>query len=81
MLNVVLETLSSEGHFVSKSRFLGALVKSSKTALPWINHQLIKKVVKERNDVAHKSNLVEKEECLKYIGAIRIELVNWDIIV
>jgi len=80
VLNKVLETLSSEGHFVCKSRFLGALVKSSKTELPWADYQLIKKAVSERNDVAHKGNLVDKEECLRYIDAIRIELVNWSII-
>jgi hypothetical protein len=80
VLNVVLETLSTEGQFASKSRFLGALVNASKTSLPWVDYSLIKKAVKERNDVAHNGYLVEKEECLNYIAAIRAELVNWAII-
>ena len=80
VLNIVLKTLSDEGHFVSNSSFLGALVKDSKTSLSWIDYQLIKKAVKERNDVAHKGHLVEKEECFKYIDAIRAELVKWRII-
>lgn len=80
VLNVVLETLSSEGHFKSRSRFLGALLESSKTVLPWVDHKLIKEAVKQRNNVAHKGNLVEREESLKYINAIRVELVAWSII-
>jgi len=80
VLNEVLIALEAEGHFVCKSRFLGALVKSSKQVLPWINYSLIEKVVDERNGVAHRGELLEQEVCWKYVDAIRIELVNWRVV-
>jgi hypothetical protein len=80
VLNHVLIALESEGHFVCKRTFLGALMESSKKALPWVNFSRIKQVVKDRNGIAHSGKLLEQELCWKYVDAIQVELVSWGIV-
>ena len=53
VLNDVLNQLKQEGQFQSKSIFLGALLDSSKSKLPWKNLPVIQEAVARRNDVAH----------------------------
>ncbi len=80
VLNDVLITLDKEGHFKCGSIYLGALVKASETALPWNNFSTIKIGVGRRNDVAHRADLLEREECWKYVDAIKLELSSWGIV-
>lgn len=80
VLNDVLEQLASEGHFDCKSHYLGALLTSSETALPWRNFTLIKAGVNRRNDVAHRGQLLERGDCWRYIDAIKEELSAWGLV-
>lgn len=80
MLNDVLEQLASEGHFGCRSHYLGALLTSSETALPWRNFTLIKSGANRRNDVAHRGQLLERGDCWMYVDAIKAELSAWGIV-
>lgn len=79
-LNDTLAQLQSEGHFRCRSIFLGALVSSSKVALPWKNFALIEEAVTRRNDVAHRGEVLPRKDCWRYIDAIKIELTAWSIV-
>ncbi len=80
VLNDTLLQLKREKHFKCKSFFLGALVKDSATILPWCNYALIDELVGKRNDLAHRSQLLPRLDCWKYIDAIREQLVAWRIL-
>ena len=80
VLNDVLVQLAGEGHFDCKSRFLGALIKESETALPWQDFRLITAGVELRNDVAHRGQLLGRGDCWKYVDAIKLELSAWGIL-
>jgi hypothetical protein len=80
VLNDVLEQLALEGHFNCKSRFLGALVQNSEKALLWRDFALVSVGVDRRNDVAHRGQLLDREECWKYVDAIKSELSGWGIL-
>jgi len=80
ILNDVLEQLSAEGHFSSKTHFLGELVKRSETKLPWNDIAAIKQGIADRNGVAHKGVLLPRGICWKHIESIKTELVSWGIL-
>ncbi len=80
VMNDVLEQLASEGHFICKSHFLGALLKKSQKAIPWHDFALIKMGLGLRNGVAHRGLLLGRGDCWKYIDAIKAELKGWRII-
>ena len=80
VLNDVLEQLKQEGHFHSKSIFLGALLSASKAKLPWNDFPMIEEAVARRNDVAHRAEVLPRADCWRFIDAIRDELVSWSIL-
>ena len=80
VLNDVLLELSAQGMFNRSYRTLGALVKSSKSALPWRSYRTITKVVNDRNTLAHKGILIDAEKCRINIESIKAELHAWKIV-
>jgi len=80
VLNDVLLQLRDEGHFECSSIFLGALIESSKNRIPWTNFELVREGVDRRNGVAHHGDIVPRGDCWKYIDAIEVELVAWNVI-
>ena len=81
VLNDALEQLSKEGRIKCSSRFLGALVNASKSAIPWIDHQIFAvEIVSKRNELAHKATVLSLEDCLRYIDNIENELKAWNIL-
>ena len=80
VLNIALEQLKSEDHFVCNSHFLSALLQCSEKALPWCDFKLIRTGVKLRNNVAHRGLLLERGDCWKYIDAVNAEFSAWRII-
>jgi hypothetical protein len=79
VLNEALLQLSKEGHFQCGSFFLGKLMPASRRHLPWQDYDLVDKAVKRRNDVAHRSEILPRGECQKYVDAIERELRAWGI--
>jgi hypothetical protein len=80
VLNNVLIQLAAEGRFKCTNIFLGELLKKSEKALPWRNFALMTVGVDRRNGIAHHGTLLDKEECWKYIDAIKVELSAWGIL-
>ena len=80
VLNEVLLQLAKEGKFECTHIFLGKLLKASREDLDWQNYALIKKIVADRNEVAHKGKLLPRGDCWKYLEAIELELVHFGIV-
>jgi hypothetical protein len=80
VLNDVLQQLSKEGHFNSKSIFLGKIIKASEKIPPLQDFSLIKEGADRRNDVAHRGEVLPRAHCWKYIDAIKTELLTWGIL-
>jgi len=80
VLNEVLLQLRDEGHFKCGRITLGDLIHASQHLLPWNDFAFIKAIVDKRNDVAHRSIIVPRDDSVKYIEAIERELLSWKII-
>ncbi len=80
VLNEVLQQLADEGHFTTKTRFLGELLRKSKKALPWRDFALVKAGALRRNDVAHRGDLLNRDDCRKYVDAVKVELYGWGVL-
>ena len=80
VLNDVLEQLKQEGHFQSKSIFLGTLLYASKAKLPWKNFSVIEEAVARRNGLAHRGEILPRGDCWRFMDAIGEELVSWNIL-
>jgi hypothetical protein len=81
ILNGVLLQFAIEGHFRHSSRSIKHLVRMSRPpVLPWQDYVLIKAGITDRNNVAHRGHLLNRDECQKYIAAIKSELQAWHIV-
>jgi len=80
VLNDVLKQLADEGHFNCKSIFLGALLKKSEQVLRWQNFPLINAGANGRNDVAHRGQLLDRDDCWKYVDAVKAQLSAWAVL-
>ena len=80
VLNMVLEQLKSEEHFVCNSHILTDLFQCSEKELPWCDFKLIRAGVKLRNNVVHRGLPLERADCWKYIDAVNAELSAWRIL-
>jgi hypothetical protein len=80
VLNDALQQLASEGKFTCKSIFLGKLLQESEKVLPWNDFALIKSGANRRNDLAHHGDVLPRDDCWKYIDAIKTELTLWGIL-
>ncbi len=84
-LDELLSQCILEGMFTSSqpnNRFqnLGTKMDDSKNDLNWIDYQSVYDGKEIRNNLAHQSELANKEECLKYVEAIRREFIGWGIL-
>jgi hypothetical protein len=84
-LEKALSALRDEGHFTSSASTLGALFEDSKKhplkePLKWQDDALILEIVKKRNDLAHRGQILPRADCWRYIEAIETELVSWRIV-
>ena len=79
VLNDALEQLRNEGKFECNGRELGRLMSASRHALNWQDYNLIFEGKNRRNDVAHRGDLLGREECWQYIDAVMRELANWGV--
>lgn len=80
VLNDVLLLLKKEGHFNCNGQFIGSLMNASKNKLSWINYNLVDEGRTLRNGIAHYGDILPRNDCWKYIDAIKEELINWDIL-
>ena len=80
VLEHVLQQLRDERRFACKSNFIGNLMTASKNSLPWIDFALIDEARERRNDIAHRQQWIEIDDCKKYIDAIESELRGWNIL-
>jgi hypothetical protein len=80
VLKQVLLQAREEGLISSSQRQLSDLMDSAKTALEWIDWQLLWEGVKRQDEVAEGNQLFGDSQCLKYIAFIEAQLVAWGII-
>lgn len=80
VLEHVLQQLRDEGRFTCKSNLVGNLMIASKKSLPWKDFILVDEARGRRNDIAHRQQWVEIDDCKKYIDAIENELRGWNIL-
>jgi hypothetical protein len=81
VLNDTFQQLASEGKFICNSIFLGKLLQESEQVLPWNDFALIKSGAGRRNDLAHRGDVLPRDDCWKYIDAIKTELTLWGILI
>ena len=80
-LDNVLGELVEQGTIPRTRRnMLGDKMVSAKDVLPWIDYALIDTGRRARNDLAHKSQLVGKQDCITYVEAIGAQLRAWNIV-
>jgi len=80
VLGQVLFQLQNEEVIAKKVDKVGYMMKVSKNTLPWQDYNIVDKGREARNNLAHGAILVEKNDCLKYINAIEVELKAWEVI-
>jgi hypothetical protein len=56
---------------------LGTKMESSKISITWNAYDLIDEGKKARNNLAHQSVFANKNDCIKYVEAVRKELKIW----
>lgn len=80
VLNDTLFQFAKEEHFKCRSHLLGVLVEASKKNLQWNDYDLILEIVKKRNDIAHRGEILKRGDCWRYIDAIENQLISWNIL-
>jgi hypothetical protein len=80
LLDEVLSEFISQGKFKCGSWKLGTKMETSKDVISWIDYQAIFDAKEARNGIAHRSELVTKQLCIKYINEIEAELSAWGVI-
>ena len=82
VLDQVLAELINQGTFqcAGKTPQLGKKMKASQKVVPWQDYKNITNGKKERNLLAHKAKLLNKDKCFEYIDAIETELKAWGVL-
>ena len=80
VLEHILQQLQNEGHFSCQSTSVGKLMIASQHSLPWVDYTLVDEVRKRRNDIAHRQQWIEIDDCKRYLDAVENELRAWKII-
>ncbi len=80
VLEETLRQIRDEGKFSSKDNRLGALIKNSRSALPWVDWALIDAGRIDRNQSVHQRTYLAQRKCRDYIAAIEQELVTWGVL-
>ena len=55
-------------------------MEDSKNSLEWKNYEAVYEGKEQRNKLAHESKLASKEDCLRYVVAVRQEFIAWGIL-
>jgi hypothetical protein len=84
-LDYVLGQFILEGIFTCTKKnnncfMLSDKMKSAKSAISWVDYNLVDRGREVRNDLAHKSKVASKVDCIKYIDAVEAELRSWKLI-
>jgi hypothetical protein len=80
-LDEVLTELAGQGVFTFRARaMLGEKMKASRNALPWMDYAEVEAGRIARNAIAHDGELLDREECFRFIAAIQAEFVAWGIL-
>ena len=81
-LEQVLEQLAYEGTVPAPSGrpTLHARLLAAQNSLSWTSFATIDEGRQRRNELAHDAALLNEQECLRFIGAIEIELIAWRIV-
>ncbi len=61
-------------------KLLGAKMEASRANIPWRNYEIVFEGKEARNELAHESVLSDKNNCLKYVSAIRNEFQSWGLL-
>ncbi|HBQ38256.1 MAG TPA: hypothetical protein DD714_04525 [Candidatus Omnitrophica bacterium] len=82
VLDQVLDELVAQGTVPRpKGRpLLGTKMTASITALPWKDFPMVDSGKTERNELAHRATLLDREKCFAFIAAIETELKAWSIL-
>lgn len=80
VLNEVLEQLRDEGVFHCKARTLGSLVKASKGSLEWLDLPGVERMVRDRNALAHRGELLGRAQCWEYLDLVERQFLAWGIL-
>ena len=80
LLDQVLSEMCDQGLFLCSSWQLGAKMAASKAALAWLSYGDVEAGKTARNELAHEGKLVSKNDCLRYVRAVGLELHHWKII-
>jgi len=83
VLDQVLDEFIQQGFMQrppGRRPMLGDKMKVAKTAVPWQNYPLVEAGKTDRNALAHEGRLLDRESCLRYIGAIESELRAWQVL-
>ena len=82
VFETALDALGRQGEFAWQSKMrLGPMMKAAKEGnICWENYVLVNKGRKRRNHLAHRAELIPKDDCFEYIGAIEAELRVWGFI-
>jgi len=80
VLEGVLKQLQDEGKFKRTRNRLGEIMAASKSAIQWLDYDMIDKAREDRNGIAHRQTIIERKKCWEYIDAIESELVGWQIL-
>lgn len=80
VLEGVLKQLQDEGKFRRTRNLLGEIMAASKSAIQWLDYNKVDKAREDRNDIAHRQTIIERDKCWEYIDAIESELVGWQIL-
>src|SRR4030095_5028470 len=78
VLEDTLRQLRDEGEFCSRDG-LGRLMKASQAALPWRDFAGVNKVIKRRNDIAHRRKFLGPGQCVLDLKVLAQELSAWHV--
>lgn len=83
VLDQVLDELIDQGTIPRPSGrrpLLGAKMTESRSHLPWRDYQIVDEGREARNGIAHRGELVNRTDSLKFVDAIENELHAWSIL-
>lgn len=80
VLDDALKGIQNSIGFTSTRNTFGGRIYGAEHKINWVKFSSIKKILKDRNDLAHDGKLLERKECWEHIDSIKAELLSWKII-
>lgn len=81
VLENTLLTFHAQGIFIfQEKKTLNNLMEASRPNLLWKAFDIVNGGRIARNKLAHEAVLLTKDECIRFVDAIRLELVGWSIL-